>query len=387
MTTGTYWTLSGFYACYFAVLGVWIPFWPLYMSHLGHNAEAIGLLTALALGIKVLAPPIWGGLADRGSRHRVIVFTSFAAAVTASMFLFGTTLSLLLIATGIYSFFHTGPLALVEVTTLEVVTRHNADYGRVRLWGSWGFILLSLAMGQITDYWGLGMVPGILVLLLLMGGILSLFLPQGETHPQQIEPGARRLFRRPEVRWFYLTTLLMQLSHGAYYGFMSIHLHQNGFSKTAIGLLWSLGVLAEVAFMMRTRPLLLRFGLSAILTGSLILASLRWGIYALTLYWPLLIIGQLLHGATFGAFHVASVQRVFEMAPHGTRATAQAWYSALSFGVGGGDRPAEFRISLRKDRCRTAFCHHVGSCRVGGSGLHSGSQSPRPLSLFTMRSS
>jgi MFS transporter, PPP family, 3-phenylpropionic acid transporter len=333
---GPYWPLSGFYACYFAVLGVWIPYWPLYMSDLGHSAESIGLLTALALGIKVLGPPVWGRLADQGNRHRVIVATSFAAAAAASFFLLGSSLSLLLATAAIYSFFHAGPLALVEATTLETVTRHGGDYGRIRLWGSWGFILFSLGLGPVIDYWGVGLIPATLVTLLAVSFFLTLFLPHGEPHSTHADADARKMFHRPEVRWFYMSSLLMQLSHGAYYGFMSIHLENSGFSKTAIGLLWSLGVLAEVIFMMRSGPFLARFGLSAVLTGSLILATVRWGIYSVTLFWPLLIFGQLLHAATFGAFHVAGVQRVFKMAPHASRGTAQAWYSAISFGVGGG---------------------------------------------------
>ncbi|MBF0454079.1 MAG: MFS transporter [Magnetococcales bacterium] len=336
MNPGTYWTLSGFYACYFAVLGVWIPYWPLYMADLGHTSESIGVLTALALGIKVLAPPIWGGLADRGSRHRVIVLTSFAACAASTLFLAGSSLPLMLTAAVVYSFFHTGPLSLVEATTMETVTRYGGEYGNIRLWGSWGFILLSLGLGPITDYWGMGVVPFTLIFLLAAGSGFALFLPKGEPHPTQVDVSSRKLFHRSEVRWFYLTALLMQFSHGAYYGFMSIYLENNGFSKTAIGLLWSLGVLAEVLFMMRSGPVLARFGLSAVLTGSLVLATVRWGIYSVTLFWPLLIFGQILHAATFGAFHVASVQRVFSMAPHASRGTAQAWYSAFSFGVGGG---------------------------------------------------
>lgn len=306
------------------------------MSHLGHSAESIGLLTAVALGIKVLGPPVWGNLADRGSRHRVIMLTSFAACAASTLFLSATTLPLLLLAAAIYSFFHTGPLSLVEATTMEVITRQGGDYGRIRLWGSWGFILFALGLGPITDRWGVDLVPATLVGLLAAGALITFYLPHGDPHPEQVETEGRKLFHRPEVRWFYLTTLLMQLSHSAYYGFLSLHLEQNGFSKTAIGLLWALGVAAEVGFMLRSGPILARFGLSAILTGSLLLASIRWGIYSMTLFWPLLIVGQLLHAATFGAFHVASVQRVFAMAPHASRGTAQSWYSALSFGVGGG---------------------------------------------------
>lgn len=336
MSRRIHWLLAGFYAAFFAVLGVWIPYWPLYMSGLGHSAEAIGLVAALALGVKVLGPPLWGRLADRGSRRRVMIGTAFAAWAASTLFLLDGGLGTILAGAVLFSLFQNGPLGLVEATTLEHVDRFDADYGRIRLWGSWGFILFALGLGPLTDRWGLGLVPAALVTLLLAVALLTLALPEGESAPHGESAVKRRFFARPSVRWFYLTTLLMQFSHGAYYGFMSLHLENNGFSRTAIGLLWSLGVVSEVVLMSRSAPLLARFGVSALMTASLAVAAVRWTIYAVTLWWPLLIFGQILHAFTFGSFHVASVRRAFEIAPLSQRNTAQAWYSALSFGIGGG---------------------------------------------------
>lgn len=337
---GSVFALQGFYACNFAVLGVWIPYWPLYLSSLGYHAATIGLLLSLALAIKLLGPPLWGSLADRGSRYRVIVGTSFAAWLTSGLFFFGDNLVLLLCGTLSFSLFQNAQLSLVEATTLETIHRHggqqaNMDYGRIRLWGSWGFILLALGLGPLIDVWHISLVPWVLSLLLLASALLSLALPQAEIRPPQKEssPG---LFEQPSVRWFYLTALLMQFSHGAYYGFMSLHLESDGFSGTAIGFFWTVGVVAEVFLLRHSGPLLIRFGVSQILIGSIFLAMVRWSLYTIPPTWPILLVGQCLHAFTFGAFHVAAVRRTFEMAPHARRSTAQAWYTALSYGLGGG---------------------------------------------------
>ena len=310
------------------------------MSSLGHNAATIGLLISLTLAIKVLGAPLWGAMADRGSRYWVIVWASFASWLASGLFFYGDSLLLLLIGTLSFSLFQNAQLSLVEATTLETIDRNNnkqnihMDYGRIRLWGSWGFIVFAMGLGALIDVWGIFLVPWALTLLLLASAMLSLALPKAESRPLQgVSPA---LFSLPSVRWFYLTALLMQFSHGAYYGFMSLHLESYGFSRTSIGFLWTLGVAAEVLLLRHSGPLLLRFGISRVLTGAVFLAMLRWSLYSIPPAWPILLVGQLLHAFTFGAFHVAAVRRTFEMAPYASRSTALAWYTALSFGLGGG---------------------------------------------------
>lgn len=304
------------------------------MSSLGHPPEDIGLLIALALAIKLFGPPIWGPLADRGSRRLVLIGTSFAAWISSWLFFLSDTLSILIIGALLYSFFQNAQLSLVEATTLETVDRYAGDYGKIRLWGSWGFIVLAFGLGLATDIWGLSLVPWVLTLLLMGSAFISLTLPEAESKPAK--NAKNNLFSKPSVRWFYATCLLMQFSHGTYYGFMSIHLANYGFSRTAIGMLWALGVISEVFLMSHSKNLLSYFGVSRVISLSLFLALVRWSLYATPPWWPFLILGQILHAFTFGSFHIASVRRTFEMAPLASRATAQAWYSALSFGLGGG---------------------------------------------------
>ncbi|MEO5363736.1 MAG: MFS transporter [Magnetococcus sp. DMHC-8] len=334
--------LSGFYACNFAVLGVWIPYWPLYLSGHGYDGAAIGLLLSLSLVVKLLGPPLWGGLADRGSRHGVIVGASFAAALVSVTFFYGEHFALLVAGVMAFSLLQTAQLSLVEATTLETVDRHNGqagqtaplDYGRIRLWGSWGFILFALGLGPVVDRWGLAWVPWVLTGLLWTAAVISWRLPHAEG--RSTAGVAPALFSLPSVRWFYLAALLMQFSHGAYYGFLSLHLAGHGFSRSAIGMVWTLGVVAEIVLLRHSGPLLARFGVARLLSISMLLAVVRWLLYSIPPVWPVLLVGQLLHAFTFGAFHVAAVRRTFAMAPHASRSTAQAWYTALSFGLGGG---------------------------------------------------
>lgn len=329
------WPMAGFYACYFAGIGVWIPFWPLYLTHLGFGAQTIGLLMALTQWMRIPAPPFWGKMADRGTRHTVMMATSFATFGTFCLFFFGTGLNWVIVVTILFALFHAGPLALLDATTMEICVKREWDYGRIRLWGSWGFILFSLGIGPLTDWAGMGLIPMVIALLLLAGALFTLWLPRlASTHPTDLPTSG--LFTRIDVRWFYLSALLMQFSHGAYYGFMSLHLQQHGFSRSLIGLLWAVGVLAEVVLMSHSKALLARFGVAKILTFSLLIAALRWSLYAMTLQLPVLLIAQLMHAFTFAAFYIACIRRVYESAPINLQGAAQGWLAALSFGLGGG---------------------------------------------------
>ncbi|HAT49989.1 MAG: MFS transporter [Nitrospirae bacterium] len=331
----TYLSLAGFYAFYFATLGIWMPYWPLYMSHVGHGPAAIGVVTALSMAIKLLGPPVWGRLADNSnSRKTIIIATSFGALVSSGLFFLDSGFLLIAIAVAFLHFFLVGSIALVETTAMETVTKNRWDYGRVRLWGSGGFILLSLGLGPLTDRWGLWLVPLALSLFLLLQTLVSTQLPESEPHPPGPKTPPPSLFRPKEMLWFNLMGFLMLLSHGAYYGFMSIHLENNGFSKTAIGALWALGVFAEIAVLAASNIILNGLGVSYVLIGSLLVAALRWTIFSQTLWLPWLVLGQLLHAFTFGTFHISAIRRVFETSPPRHRATAQSWFSSISYGAG-----------------------------------------------------
>ncbi len=322
-------------------MGVWIPYWPLYLSSHGHSAAVIGLLAALATSVKLLGPPILGRLADRGSRQRIIQLAS-ACAVLASLFFWQADyLPLLLLGVLLFSLMQNTQLSLVEATTLETVNRFKqqgvavTDYGRIRVWGSWGFIVLASGLGPLLDLWSLALVPWVITFFLCLAAIISLYLPADESHGEEQKSGGA-LFSLPGVGWFYLSTLLMQFSHGAYYGFLSLHLADNGFSGAAIGVIWTIGVVAEVLMLHHSEALLKRFGTIRLLQAAMSIAILRWLLYALPPAWPLLLLGQPLHAFTFGAFHVGAVHHTFAIAPRASRSRAQGWYGAFSFGLGTG---------------------------------------------------
>ncbi|MEG3638718.1 MFS transporter [Magnetococcus sp. PR-3] len=337
MSRHTYWVLAAYYGAFFAALGIMLPYWPLYLEEIGLGAEEIGILIALIHGMRVIGSPLWGHWADQGSRKRIIVITSFATLGIFSLYFFGTSFWYLVMVTILYSFVHAAPLSLVDATAMEQATKHNGQYGRIRVWGSIGFIAAAQLVGLLLDWQPITLILPIITLLIVADVILALLMPKEDKHCEKEKKPDRAMMviTDPRLTWFYLAAILMQFSHSGYYGFFSLHMEASGYTRGEIGTFWSIGVLAEVLLLTWSRPFL-NIGVSKLLLISLVLASLRWSVYVSTSHWLIIALVQTLHAFSFGAFHVASMKRLHDLAPAGRRASTQSWYSALSFGIGGG---------------------------------------------------
>ncbi|SEQ88672.1 MFS transporter, PPP family, 3-phenylpropionic acid transporter [Azotobacter beijerinckii] len=334
-----YWRLSGFYFFYFALLGATAPFFSLYFDHLGFSAARIGELLAIPMLMRCLAPNLWGWLGDASGRRLAIVRLGALCTLGAFALIFvGQSYAWLALVMALHAFFWHAVLPQFEVITLAHLREQSARYSQLRLWGSIGFIVAVVGLGQLFEWLGLGIFPRVIVL--IMGGIVlgSFWVPnaQPETRTgQQEQGGFIAQLRRPGVPAFYACVALMQLSHGPYYTFLSLHLEALGYGRGLIGLLWALGVLAEILLFLAMAALLQRFSLRRLLLASFLLAALRWLLLGnLADHLAILLPVQLMHAATFGCFHVAAihfVQRSFGARQQGQ---GQALYATLS-GVGG----------------------------------------------------
>jgi PPP family 3-phenylpropionic acid transporter len=248
----------------------------------------------------------------------------------------------------VWSFFWNGPLPLMEAVTFNHLGARASRYAQVRVWGSIGFILVVLGVGWWQQQAGSGVVP--IAVLVLFGGIwLSVLVipdqapdrPPGGRSPDhdagEPEPSlVRHLLRRREILFFLAACLLMQASHGAYYAFYSIHLEAAGYSQSAVGALWALGVAIEVLVFLRMHWLLERFSAHALMLASLALAVLRWLMIGfLVEILALQIIAQTLHAATFGVFHASAIHLAHCYFPGPTQGRGQAAYNSIGFGAGG----------------------------------------------------
>ncbi len=333
-----YWRLSGFYLFYFASLGALLPFWGLYLQGRGFDAAEIGELMAVIMVTKLIAPNLWGWIADHlGARMPIVRLASLLSAVCFVGVFYAEGYGALALVMMLFSFFWNASLPQFEAVTMSHLGERAQDYSRIRLWGSIGFILTVSLLGFLLERQGVGLVPQ-MVLALYIGIFLnSLLVPEIRVvHPQGKQESILVVLRRPEVMALLTVTFLMQASHSTYYAFYSIHMEGIGYSSTAIGELWALGVSAEVAVFLFMHRLLPRWGARRVLIASLAIAVVRWLLVGLTPEsLPLVLLAQLMHAATFGTFHAAAIHLIHHYFVARHQGRGQALYSSLSFGAGG----------------------------------------------------
>ncbi len=333
-----YWRLSGFYLLYFAVLGAFLPYWGLYLHALSFSPVEIGELMATIGFTKVIAPNVWGFLADQTGKRMVVVRVGCICALLAFIgVLFAHSYWWLLLVMLVYGFFWNAVLPQFEAATLTHLGDSTHRYSSIRLWGSVGFIVAVVALGPVLQHYGESLLPRVVIVLLGAIFLASLWVRDNAAVPRQVahEPLCRLLQRR-EVLALLLVCFLMQASHGPYYIFYTLYLDEHAYSRTLIGQLWALGVIAEVALFLVMHRLIGRYNLRSLLLFSAVLTTARWiiiGAYVDNL--TIVVLAQTLHAASFAIYHAVAIELIHRYFVGKHQGKGQALYTSLSFGLGG----------------------------------------------------
>lgn len=334
-----YFQLSGFYFFYFAALGAVLPYWGLYLREHGYSAAQIGTVFGALMGTKVIAPYVWGWIADHyGGRANIIRLAAILTLIVFTVVPYTAEFVWMLLFMTLYGFFWNAALPQVEVVTFNYLGEKEEHYGRIRLWGSIGFITSVVVLGWILEKQGLAPLP--LWIIAALGGLFAVTLlldeRKAEAHHED-HHGLMQVIRKPEVFSLLLACLLMQLSHGPYYTFFSIYLEDHGYSRSNIGLLWSLGVIAEIGVFLAMPFLARRLGMRRLFMWAIAVTVIRWILLAGFVEFPVVLITvQLMHLASFGLYHAVAVNLIHRFFKGRLQGRGQALYSSLSFGVGGG---------------------------------------------------
>ena len=338
MEFNIYWRLAGFYFTYFAFVAAYSSYWSLYLQSLGFAAAQIGTLMAVQQVMRIFAPTFWGAVSDRiGRVDWVIRFTTLAAVLVFCSVFFASSFIGLFVVMSIVGFFWSGPLPLVDASTLQRLGGATAHYGRVRLWGSIGFIVVVSGVGAMLDLIAISRLPVILLLLMLAMLLFAWLVPGGMKSAHADDQGAiLSILRRPKIMAFFVACFLMTFAHGPLFVFFSIYLVDHGYSKTSVGMLWSIGVLVEIGIFLLFPRIQQRFSLPRIFLFCFFVAVIRFLLIAWGADWfPLLFFAQMLHAFTFGAFHVIAMGFVHRHFAGRHQAKGQAMFSGLTYGAGG----------------------------------------------------
>ncbi|HYD94635.1 MAG TPA: MFS transporter [Noviherbaspirillum sp.] len=327
-----------FFFAYYGYVGVFSPYASLYFSERGMTAAQIGVLMSLMQVMRIFGPNLWGWVADRHQqRVRVLRITAVAAAACFVGMFFGQTFAQFFLVMVAVNLFTSAQAPLSEALMLSEMRGDLTHYGRLRLWGSVGFILAVTAAGPLLDWQGIRLMPWIALALLSLVLYSSLRMqetPHADLHGSA--PSVAALLRRPEVAAFFASTFLMIAAHASLYVFYSLYLARIGYSNTVIGLMWSLGVVVEIVFFFYQAPIFKRFGIRNLMIASLLIAVARFlmiGFGAQSLL--VLLVAQVMHAATFGVHHSASVATLQRWFSGPLQARGQALFTSISYGLGG----------------------------------------------------
>ncbi len=339
------WRIPGYYFAYFATLGIFLPFWPLYLKDEGFDPAVIGFLMGLFGLTKLAGPPLVGWLADHfGHPMRWVRLASLLGLLAfALVFAVQGVWSMVWVML-LFTLAWNAAMPQFEAVTLHYLGAQPERYARVRMWGSVGFVVTAFGIGPLLDGFGAGMLPW--AVLGMFGLIVLLAFAVPEIQAEALHPAAGvdrparvqvwPILKRPEVVLFLAASLLLQASHGTYYAFYSVYLEAHGHSHTLIGSLWALGVLAEVGIFMLVHRLLSRFGVLPLMLAVMLLTSVRWLVIgSLPDSVLALLLAQLLHAFSFGVAHAVSVEFIRQHFTHGTQGRGQALLSSIGYGAGG----------------------------------------------------
>jgi PPP family 3-phenylpropionic acid transporter len=322
------------YFLYFGAMGVFLPYFNLYCLHIGFSGFQIGSLSAVRAIVLILFSILWGFLADRkGLRRPIFILCSFASTALWVLFLFTTDFRFMLVITIAYGAFYAPIISFLEAFAMDVLGKTKSRYGQTRAWGSVAFIAVVLILGKLIDRYSVGIVIALVLAISTAQAMAATTMPRIRSQRQAQPHDAVRLLSGHTLV-FLLCAFLMLVSHAAYYGFFSIHLAQLGHGGSFIGLCWALASTAEVVVMINSPRLFARFSFKRVLAVSFAAAALRWGILYVAQSAMVILASQLLHAVTYGAFHMAGILYMDQLAPASDKTLGQALNNAVTYGLG-----------------------------------------------------
>ncbi|MBN6530227.1 MFS transporter [Acinetobacter pittii] len=331
--------LGGFYFFYYSIVGTFMPYWNLYLQDQGFNYQEIGVLSSIAIVTRFFAPLVWGWVADKSGKRMLLVriATWMESCIWLAIFIVPNTFQSVALLMLIFSFFQNAILAQFEGVTLFWLGDQKAKlYGKIRKWGSVGFIVGVFTIGAILEIVHISMLPILLLIIASLAFIWSFTIREPDSAPtsqKYLEP-LLPVLKRPTVAAFFAIEFILLFSHAPFYSFYSNFLKSLNFSTTEIGFLWAMGVFAEIFMFSIASKIFQRFSWRSLVIVCLLVTSIRWMLVAVFSHY---FIGQLfaqcLHAFSFGLFHLIAMRVIFQNFSAGQQGRGQALYSTM-WGLG-----------------------------------------------------
>ena len=330
--TGAFaWRLAFFYSALCAALGFQMPFLPVWLAAKGLDAGAVGIALAIPLVIRVVAIPIATRIADRCDAARAVIIIGAAGSLLGYVAVaLAWTPEAIRAAIALASAFYAPLMPLADAYALGGLAARGRSYGPVRLWGSGAFIAGTLGGGLLLDLIApLDLIWVVVTALLVNAGAAGLLAPLGVNAPTGLANRASASVLLCDRRFLVIAgaAALIQASHAVYYGFSTLQWRAAGLDGVTIGILWAVGVVAEIALFAISARLALKP--VALLLAGAAGGVLRWGMMAFDPPVLTLAVLQCLHAFSFGATHLGAVGFMARAAPPALAASAQGYLAVV----------------------------------------------------------
>jgi PPP family 3-phenylpropionic acid transporter len=340
MTPSVRWAFGSFFFLYFAYVGLVSPYASLFFLERGFSVIEIAVLMSMLQITRIVGPFSWGWLSDYLSdRISIIRFCACLAALTFLSIFFLQSYIAFFIWMFVLHTILSSLMPLGESATVHALFKDNSfdkRYGRLRLWGSIGFIAMVLFAGELFQRQGIELysIVGAVVLIFLALVTFRLHEPKVERR-KMVKGELLSVLLNPDVRWFLLSGFFMIFAHAALYVFYSMYLADLGYDKFQIGLFWALGVAAEVIFFYFQSKVLSRLDAEVVLQMAFGIGVFRFILIAFFPVTWVLIVAQLMHAGTFAAHHSAATKLLQRWFTGPLQARGQALMATMSYGLGG----------------------------------------------------
>lgn len=328
--------LASQYFLYFGVMGVFLPYFNLYCYKLGFTGFQIGVISASRSVVMVLSPLLLSALADRfQARKSIYLLCHFTSAAIWCIYLFISDFWTMLAVTVFYTIFYSPIISFLEAFTIDILGSMKESYGRIRVWGTIAFIVTVFLLGKVLDIYPIRIILSLILAGSLIQAAFAVKIP--DIKPKNKKPffsEVKVLFKKKRVIFFLSSAFLMLVSHGAYYGFFSIHLENLGYDRTFTGTAWAVASIAEILVMINSDRIFKRFSKETVITVAFATAVARWLTLSLVKSPALILISQTTHALTYGAFHISSILYIDSMTSDETKTLGQSLNNAVTYGFG-----------------------------------------------------
>jgi PPP family 3-phenylpropionic acid transporter len=375
MTPLVRWAFGSFFFLYFAYIGLVSPYASLFFLDRGFTVIEIAILMSMLQVTRIIGPFSWGWLSDYlSNRIGIIRFCTCLAALVFTVIYFLNSYIGFFIWMFILHTILSSLMPLGESATVHALFKDNSfdkRYGRLRLWGSIGFIVMVLFAGELFQRNSIELYPlvGTFVLIALAAMTFLMHEPKLERR-KMVKGEFWVVLLNPDVRWFLLSGFFMQFAHAALYVFYSLYLADLGYNKFQIGLFWALGVFAEVLFFYYQSKVLSKLDPEVLLQASFGIGVIRFALMAFLPITSVLIIAQVMHAGTFAAHHSAATKLLQRWFTGPLQARGQALMATVSYGLGGTLGGLFAGWIWESSQPRDVFVVSAFACGLAGMAIH-----------------